>query len=418
MSFTATITINCWKEHRCVGCGGAYRYKFARKAQGTGNTESDAGAAAEKQAIQKMQGEVDERPCPHCGCLQPDMIGQEKANSHLGFMGFAAAAALALLIMAIIPSATWMPYSLAAYILGGISAVVLVAHWAVALGNPNSNKARNREKAEKLVDAGEMEAVRKPSEDRAEGDPRAVVAGAMVWLLAATVGLLLILAPVILKAVNGWSSNDGLKPDVVGPGDTVRVYFDTSIDCVSKLWSGSPQATATAGGKSITLSATASNDTWGMQMSVKNSQKNTRPTLWADVTIPKDDALAGQTLALTVKMDVRYPTMQGGNNFGDGRTQATLTRDLRLSAVSAGASYRLTFWAMVGGAVLMAVAGVILSTSAGALKQQAPDTRVVPVRDTDGETADYRRRDAEDDEDAPPPRRPSRDEDEAGEWKK
>lgn len=417
MSFNATLTINCWKEHKCVGCGGTYRYKFTRQATGTGNTESDARDAVEKVALKKVEREVDERPCPHCGCIQPDMIGQKKANAHLGLMCAGVVAALVLLIMAAIPSATWMPYSRAASILGVISTLVLLAHWFIALGNPNSNRDKNRAKAEKLIEAGEMEAVRKPREDRAEGDPKALAAGAMMWLLLSTTGTVLIAIPVLLKAVSGWVSNDGLKPEVVGPGDRVRVYFDTRIDAVQSRWSGIPTATATlADGRRVSLPATSKSDSWGGQMSVKSSEKNTHPTLWADLTLGADIP-PGAALKIDVTMDVRYPTMGGGNNFVDGSTRATLKRDLALSSAGAGHTYWLTLWAMIGGAVLLAVGGLMLSLSAGAMRQQAPDTRVFAIRDTDEKSADYRRRAEADDEEAPPRRRPVRDDDE-GDWKK
>ena len=85
------------------------------------------------------------------------------------------------------------------------------------------------------------------------------------------------------------------------------------------------------------------------------------------------------------------------------------------SSAGAGHTYWLTFWAMVGGSVLLAFAGTMLSVSAGKLRQAAPDTRVVPIRETDEESADYRRRPTGEDDQAP--RRPIRDEDD-GEWKK
>ena len=204
---------------------------------------------------------------------------------------------------------------------------------------------------------------------------------------------------------------------MIGPGDAVRVYFDTSIDCVQKLWNGSPQAVATAtDGTPVPLVATACKDSWGGSMSVKSSQQHTSPTLWADLKLPTDAALAGKTLNLTVTMPVRYPTMGGGNAFVDGATTATLTRELKLSSAGTGHTYWLTFWAMVGGSVLLAVAGLMLSRGAAALKAAAPDTRVTPIRETDEESADYRRR-GEDEEDDRPRRRPLRDEDE-GDWKK
>ena len=50
-TYKATIQIKCWKQHECVGCGGLYRYKFARTVTGEGANEAKAEAAAEKSAM-------------------------------------------------------------------------------------------------------------------------------------------------------------------------------------------------------------------------------------------------------------------------------------------------------------------------------------------------------------------------------
>jgi hypothetical protein len=236
-------------------------------------------------------------------------------------------------------------------------------------------------------------------------------------LLLATAGVVLVFAPVLAKAVGGWKSNDGLKPEVAGPGDRVRVYFDTRIDCVQSRWSGSPTATATlADGRRVSLPATSKSDSWGGSLYVKSSEKSTHPSLWADVTLPAD-LPPGTTLQLDVTMDVRYPVMGGGNNFTDTSTRATLARGLALSSAGAGHTHWLTLWGMIGGAVLLAVVGLMLYLSAAGMRQRAPDTRVIAIRDTDEESADYRRRADSDADDSPPRRRPARDDDE-GDWKK
>ena len=110
------------------------------------------------------------------------------------------------------------------------------------------------------------------------------------------------------------------------------------------------------GGKTFAVPATAANDTWGLEMRVKSSEKITRPTIWSDITLPKDADLAGQGIVVKAVMEVRYPTMQGGNNFGEGQATALLNRELKLSSAGTGGTYFLTFWAMLGGSVLLAFA--------------------------------------------------------------
>ena len=380
MPFKATLTFSCWKEHRCVGCGGAYRYKFTRTVTAAAETEPAAGEAVEAEAMKKATAEVDERPCPECGSVQSDMIAQEKSKVHLGVMGIVAVVAVVALIMAGIPSATWMPYSLAATIVGVVSLCGVLLHWFTGLNNPNGNKQKNLDKAAKLVDDGEMEVMKASNPDRAEGDPPAVAASATLWLILATASLPLIGAPVLLKAATGWASNTDIKPDVIGPGDRVRVYIGKPITCVQSRWTGVAAATAKlADGRTVSVPVQTQSDSWGNSISVKSSEKDTRPTLWADVTLPPE--AAGQKVNLDVQMAVRYPTMGIGNMFNETATTASHSRELVLSSARAGHTYWLTFWAMAGGSVLLALAGRMLSRAAGGLKEFAPDNRVAPIRE-------------------------------------
>lgn len=383
MPFKATLTFSCWKEHRCVGCGGSYRYKFTRMVNATAETEAAAGAAVEAEAMKKATSEVDERPCPECGSVQSDMLAQRKSHSHSVIFWVVACVALVLLILAGIPSATWMPYSLAATVVGTVSLLGVLAHWVVGLGNPNGNKQKNLDKAAKLVEEGELEVVKPSNADRAEGDPPAVAASAMLWLLLATASVPLIGAPALLKSVTGWSSNADVKPEVIGPGDRVRIYMGKPINCVQSLWTGVATATAQlADGRTVSVPVQTRSDTWGNEMRVKSSEKDTRPTLWADVTLPPE--AAGQKVQLDVKMVVRYPTMGIGNNFTETATPTSQNRVLVVSSAGAGHTYWLTFWAMVAGSVLLAFAGWMLSRAARGLREFAPDTRIAPIREGSG----------------------------------
>ena len=81
-TYTVTANVKCWKKHECVDCGCEFRYQFKRTIQGTGNSEKAAHASANKIVEKTLRQEVDVRPCPSCGRIQPDMIGQVKARGH------------------------------------------------------------------------------------------------------------------------------------------------------------------------------------------------------------------------------------------------------------------------------------------------------------------------------------------------
>src|SRR5262245_40780716 len=95
--YRATITLNCWKQHVCANCGGAFRYRFRRKVQGEASTKEAAEQSAQLSAVTTLKSEVDEHPCPTCGVYQPDMIGSRRAFRH-GLLTFLAALAFIALL--------------------------------------------------------------------------------------------------------------------------------------------------------------------------------------------------------------------------------------------------------------------------------------------------------------------------------
>ena len=44
----ASVELECWKEHVCVGCGCTFRYLMKRKQTGEGPTEKAAEEAAQE----------------------------------------------------------------------------------------------------------------------------------------------------------------------------------------------------------------------------------------------------------------------------------------------------------------------------------------------------------------------------------
>lgn len=417
-TYKATITIKCWKQHECVGCGGAYRYKFQRSVTGQGGNESAAERAAEQAAMRTMEREVDQRPCPRCGCLQPDMIAQGKSRTHRWLALILLALSVAVIAFGLISSATLVTYAIVGLILVVMSALALPIHAAVALSNPNKNKDANRNRAAKAVDTGLVEEVADEDLDLADGEPRAVGRGVLLLLILGVVGTLLTVAPFALKTVSGWPTVEGTKPEVLSPGDNVTIWFPDRIQAVKGLWSGSPRVTVVndGGAGPLNLSATASNDTWGNTISGK-SVSNSSPSLWAELKIPNNAALAGKTIEVRVDMDLSYPTATG-NSFDNVTGKVTGTKKLTFAAAGASGMYRLSFWSAILGAVLVAVSGFGLAVSAGALRKLAAPATVEQFekdggrrrRDDDDDDRPRRRRDDEDD-DRPRRRRQGDDDD-------
>lgn len=401
--FRATIQLKCWKQHECAGCGCEYRYQFQRTVSGEGGTEESAGKAAEAAAIAAMEGEVDDRPCPKCGLLQPDMIGVAKFARHWLVTLTSAAAVAVLLVMAGLPSADWMPYSFAASILGVIGVITVLIQAVVAFGDPNRNTDDNLARAQAMVARGEMEEVYKGG--MADGMPKPVAKGARAILGVLAVGVLLMAAPFLLKTVSGWPSNP-TKPDVISPGDTVRVYFPTSIDAVDGKWNGSPTVTVTddGGAGPIAVAASSNSNSWGAGMNVKQGDEHTSPTIWADLTFPANDQLVGKTIKVTVDMRVLYPKAQGTQTFDDATTNTKLSAAFGFAPKGAADTYFLSYWASVLGGVVLLVGGILLASRASALRTLAPPTKVTPIRNE------------------PPPRRSpppnDDDEDDADDWRK
>src|SRR5262245_1975374 len=88
-NYTATIEAKSWKEHTCAACGATYSYLLQRKVTGTAGNPQRAEELARKKVGPTLEKEVDLHPCPTCGLMQPDMVGQQRAKKHLLFFWLA-----------------------------------------------------------------------------------------------------------------------------------------------------------------------------------------------------------------------------------------------------------------------------------------------------------------------------------------
>ena len=376
-TYTYTAKISCWKKHECVACGCVYRYLFRRKVRGTGGTERAARGSAEGKVVRTLTDDVDVRPCPSCGLVQPDMIGRAKAARH-GRIAWVSLALLTTLI--ILGGFQVIPGDGPALACAAVAAGAALLHLAVVISNPNRDRDKNRAVASAARGQGTLEVIA-PGRT-GELPPPVPTAGLAhgIGIAAGVVAAAVMFAPVVNRELHGLPLNPGMVPEVVSPGDGVKVYFPDEIDCVAGKWFGSPRVTVLNAtefpGRPPAVSASAAEATWSESMSVNTRELHTRPKLWARL-VPADERLAGRTLKVRVDMLVRYPHAEGSNNFADRQQALANTYEIRLAPVGAGLTYSSVWWGgLVFGSLTSFSAGLFLRSLANELRKHARPTEV------------------------------------------
>ena len=390
-TYTVTANVKCWKKHECVDCGCEFRYQFKRTIQGTGNTEKAAHASANKIVEKTLRQEVDVRPCPSCGRIQPDMIGQVKARGH-ALVGWLS---LPILAIFIVLGATYvLGGSIAPMIVASISAAVVVFNIVIAIGNPNGNLEANRSSTEKSVRKGDVEITEEGKTSGLEKPPHPMGIPHGIGIAAGGLAALVALAPIICTSFNGLKVNRDSYPQVVSPGDAVTVYFDDTIDCVKSYWSGSPMARVTNAaelGVAEGISSTSKNSTWGGSISVKRSEVHTSPSIWATLTLPSDPKIANQTIRVRLNMNVRYLNSDASDRFLDQNKQMSKDVEIVVSPPGASTKYGTLWWlGMVGGSLLSVGSCFYLRSLAKSLQAHAipPDIESIQDEEQDDEADD------------------------------
>jgi hypothetical protein len=411
-NFTVSRTIECWKKHTCTGCGGEYRYKFVRKLQAQGGTERKALDALQKKIESAVGAEVDMRPCPTCGRVQPDMVGQEKATAHtvVGVL------ALLICIAPVVLGATYvLTGNVPTFLVAGVLGVAALLQILVAFENHNRNTDKNLDKLQKYLDDGSLEQVRAGDTSQMGPGIPLMRGGVLIGLVLVLLSVVLALLPFGFQTLNGLAFNADTKPDVISPGDEVKLYFTTRIDCAKNYWRSVSQEAirknmpkmpgfniqlgeielpyapptvkidnaAELGLPDLPIHASASDATWGQQMHVKNSQKHTHPWIWAKVTLPNDEKLAGKTIQLSVSLDVQYPSVSG-DQFFTRTDNVQQTFSLNMARKGEGATYGMLWWiGLAGGPVLGLIGALVLRGSNSALKKSVPPPTVEVEDDED-----------------------------------
>ena len=82
-----------------MGCGGIYAYELIRTIKGQARSEGAAVDKAQRALARAVASDADMQPCPCCRIYQPDMIGQQRARTHLKVLWIAFAALVVILIL-------------------------------------------------------------------------------------------------------------------------------------------------------------------------------------------------------------------------------------------------------------------------------------------------------------------------------
>jgi hypothetical protein len=378
-TYTQTVEVSVWKEHKCACCRTTYRYLFKRTMKGEGGTPEVAARNAERNVEKTLEKEVDQRPCPECGLYQPDMVAAKRATGHWWTL---VAGAPVYLLLFILVMTDVMTFGTAAMVAAVCAVPILAAHFLIDASNPNRDRDANRKLARRMEKGGDLWVPedKQPKElsDKAIGN--GLVSGHYISYAMLAGAVALFLLPLGMRLVMGMKSNPGWYPDVAGPGDTPYVYFPDKISAVKGYWSSQPRVTvlnaADVGNPNVT--AAPKQQDWGNKISISSKEsKSSSPSLWTRLQLPADGSLAGKTLKLKIDMSVMYPAMMGTNQFGEQTTMVSKTVDLNLSSSGAGKVYKLSFWlGFIGGTALLLAAGALLPMFSNQFSSQAYETSI------------------------------------------
>jgi hypothetical protein len=375
-TYKASMSIKCWKQHTCIGCGAVYRYLFTRDKTAQASTPEGAEQAVEKQVADAMQNEVDARPCPTCGILQPEMVGAKRAVVH----GWMIALAVVWLIAAMILCGTdVMSLNTVAMISLFLGLIMALANFATVMINPNADLSGNKQEAQKQIKSRTVvldqngtssTPSRVPGSEKFSPSSIAAIA----FLAAGALGMGM---SEEMRIVRGWPLNSGLYPPVMGPGDTCRLYFPNSVSSVKGYWGGTATIKCSnakdLGASAARFTATTKESSWGSSISVKSSEKNSSSTLWADVHAPDEEELAGKSASLVVDLSVSYPSIVGSSSFSNSSGKYQASTIVELASPGAGGTYRTLWWGgMIVGALLSAIGSFLFFNMAKGMRTGTP----------------------------------------------
>ena len=129
------------------------------------------------------------------------------------------------------------------------------------------------------------------------------------------------------------------------------------------------------------FSAATKTDGWsGVISDVKSSEEHESSTLYVELTVPPQPALAGKAVDLKLTVKGVAPVMAGNSSYLETEFSFTDNTTLVLSPPNAGAKYATLWWSgTMYGFLLQFIAGFLLFFKAKSLVKKALPTRLDPL---------------------------------------
>jgi hypothetical protein len=370
---TAAVTARCWKQHTCCACGCVYRYLLERTRSASGGPGSGAATQATYSATNAILKGIEERPCPSCGVVQPDMAGKSKAFWHLTFTAITGG----ILLLITLPTLGGrLPFDKAGEAAAAVAGFALLGHLVTALCNPNWSLKGNQKESRARMEAGEMLVDRNGGPLNPAAIPTNINAVHLLCLLAILVSPLGFLAARFVSDRYPMPRNAGLQPDVVGPGDTVKIPVETKLRTHGGYWYATASVkvlNADELGVTAPFHAGTQSERWGKIIAVNDSRNPLEPIKpWAKVAIPNDPELGGKTVKLQINLTVTYPMAAGARGLQDVSSKISTEAEVQLTGAGADRLYKQAWY--VGGGAGMAcsiLGGLVLALMGQVLKSYA-----------------------------------------------
>lgn len=370
-TFRAKAQRVCFKQHTCVACGSVYRYRFTRSVEAGASTQQAAQVEADKKLQTALDTTFDIRPCPVCGLVQPEMVGQARADQHGCMLGLAF---LLIMVLGFLWNGDYFGYRTQMAIALFTCIFMTVKHIAAALHNPNNDLAANKVKAAADVKAGTTELIEAGNDPKIDYVPTDIPAQMKLAFMLLLISLVVLPFAELIRIPAGWGYNDHCVPPVAGPGDKVRYTPGESIESVKGYWNSAPvimvKNAAELGVPPDSFSALPHTDYTTNVIQTTNYMKSATAKVYVDFTIPKLGQLARKKVDLDIRLNVKTPIYRFDNTFTEQAQTINLSKQFTVGPAGANDQY-LFFWfaGMISGIVLQFVAGFMLNSRAEALKK-------------------------------------------------
>lgn len=303
------LWINNWREQDCALCGGTFRYRVRQRVRGEGVNNARAQSDAESKLTWQWKDVLAMRPCPHCGCYQPDIISRARTRVHLPVF------LVALFLFMSVGGLYEIGLGVLSVFIGGAALMVIIwaIHFALLFWRPNRDLDSNFHKARSLSDAGELEAVAPPSGERKAPTGWLLHGTDRLQMLALATSLLLILvaaAPVLVPLTLSWPTSRETWPPAVGMGDTVEIPVQAfhRKGTTNGKWYGEVVARVESAEDPALVGQVWPATCVGSVAAPRHLGNGNRkdPKAAVAVVIPNDPALADQRITLSLELNLAW----------------------------------------------------------------------------------------------------------------